>query len=319
MPTIAKECECYCEDEGNDQKICLYQDEYDGVDVLDSDCWYAALPETDCQFGRRMGLRGIWLPECPPAFRPFLADPRQITYSVGWRFHDRVVAQSCIDFSFGDILPVYRWINVWYFGGDVELSIEGAVWDVFAPLEPNSPMVNADYYVGFPVTYVFDNWAIRFRGYHISCHVGDEFLCAHPCFERKNPSSEYLDIFVQNQFIEELRLYAGVGWVCLQDQSFECSPWYAAGGVELRMPQLGYRDCRNRLYCEPFLGMHFRYEPDFKNHVDATYVLGVEWGKFSGLRHVFRIFLEYHDGYSLEGQFCKFPTNYLSIRASYGY
>ena len=276
-------------------------------------------PESDCQWARRQGLSGIWFPECPPAFRPFVADPRQLTYSLGWRFHDQVIGSNVIDFSFGDILPIYRWINIWYFGGDLELDWEGGVWDVFAPFDQDSPMVNADYYVGFPITYIFGNWAIRLRGYHISCHLGDEFLVNHPHFKRKNPSAEYLDLFVSNQFTEEIRLYGGLGWVCAQDASFRIGRWYAVAGLELRLPQLGYHDYNNRMYGEPFYGMHFRYQKDFNKHVDSTYVLGYEWGKFSGLRHKVRVFIEYHDGYSLEGQFAKLPTNYFSIRASYGY
>ena len=201
----------------------------------------------------------------------------------------------------------------------MQFDVEGGVWVTFAPLEEDSPMINADYYMGFPVTFMWENWAFRLRAYHISSHLGDEFLCLHPHFERKNFSNEYLDFYVSNQLTEEFRLFAGVGWVCAQDESIKISPWYATGGIDLRVPQLGYRDCRNRLYGLPFIGMYFRYQNDFKNHVDSTYVIGYEWGKFSGLRHDFRIFFEYHDGYSLEGQFCKIPTNYLSIRMSYGY
>lgn len=319
MPLIYSEESC---DQEENQQPCLSSgDEYDGVDVFAEDCWYAALSETDCQWARRQGMHGIWLPECPPAMSPFLADPRQINMSGGWRFHDRIISQEVIDFSFGDIFPVYRWINIWYFGGDLQFDIEGGVWDVFAPLEENSPMVNADYYMGFPVTYVFGKWAIRLRGYHISTHLGDEFLCENPDFikERKNFSSEFLDLFVSHQFTNDIRLYAGVGWVCLQDESFKCGEWYAQGGVELHMTELGYRDYCNRLYGQPYYAMHFRYDPVFTNHVDATYALGYEWGKFSGLRRKFRLYFEYHDGYSLEGQFCKLPTNYFSVRMSYGW
>lgn len=310
-----------CYEDDNQQPYLCTNDEFDGVDVYADNCWYAALPETDCQWARNMGMHGIWLPECPPAMRPFLADPRQLNLSLGWRFHDRIISQEVIDFSFGDILPFYRWVNIWYFGGDLQFDIEGAVWDVFAPMEENSPMINADYYVGFPVTYVFGDWAIRLRGYHISTHLGDEFLCNNPEFieERKNYSSEFLDLFVSNQVTDDIRVYGGIGWVCLQDESFKCGNWYAEGGVELELAELGYRDYWNRLYGQPYYAMHFRYNPEFKNHVDATYVIGYEWGKFSGLRRKLRIYFEYHDGYSLEGQFCKYPTNYFSLRLSYGW
>jgi hypothetical protein len=304
----------------------LDRDEMDDIEgeaissnAYDENCWYASVPDSDCEFAREHGLDGIWFPEGPPIFRPFAADPRQITYSVGWRFNDNAIAKNVIDFSFGDILPIYRWCNIWYFNGDLELDLEGAVWEVFAPFDQDCPMVNADYYVGFPVSYCFGDWAFRLRGYHISCHVGDEFLVNHPHFHRKNPSTEYLDFYVSYQFTKDIRLYGGIGWLCLQDPSYRCGDWYAETGLELRLHEIGYNDYCDRMYGTPIFAMHFRFQSDYKHHVDATYILGYEWGKFSGLRRRFRLFLEYHDGYSWEGQFSKFPANYLSIRGSYGF
>lgn len=288
-------------------------------EVYEDYCWSSTLPETDCEFARRHNLVGIWLPEGPPAFRPFIADPHQVTYSVGWRFHDHVLGNNLVDVSFGDTLPVYRWCNLWYFCGDLQLEIEGAVWALFSPLHYSAPLINADYYVGFPITYTFGNWAIRLRGYHISCHIGDEFLLLHPHFHRKNPSAEYIDLFFSHQFTHDIRLYGGVGWVCCQDDSFRYGDWYAETGLELRLNEIRFNSYSNRLYIVPFYAMHFRFAPHFKRHVDATYALGYEIGKFSGIRRKLRLFLEYHDGYSLEGQFAWFPTRYLSIRGSYGF
>lgn len=287
--------------------------------VYDDNCWYYSFCDTDYQWARRNGMVGIWLPEGPPAFRPFIADPRQVTYSVGWRFNDNVIGKNIADVSFGDTLPVYRWVNLWYFDGDLQLEIEGAVWAVFAPLDESSPLINADYYVGFPLTYLFGDWAIRLRGYHISCHIGDEFLLTHPQFHRRNPSAEYIDLFFSWQFTRDIRLYGGVGWICCQDDGFRCGEYYAEGGVEVRISELAYHDYWDRLYCEPFIAMHFRGRSDFEHHVDATYAMGFEWGKYSGLRRKLRIFIEYHDGYSVEGQFCRFPSNYFGIRGSYGF
>lgn len=287
--------------------------------VYEDSNWEEVLPGTDCEWARQWGMIGIWFPEDPPLFRPFLADPRQVTYSAGWRFDDQVLVKNVIDVSFGDIFPIYRWCDLWYFRGDLEVGIEGGVWAVFDPLHTSAPLINADYYVGLPITYAWDDWAIRLRGYHISCHIGDEFLLEHPHFHRRNPSTEFLDLYVSYQFSREIRLYGGIGWLCCQDDSFRIGPWYAECGLELRMRQLGYIDYCNRLYGEPFFAMDFRYNNVFKHHIDSTYVLGYEWGKLSGLRHRFRVYIEYHDGYSAEGQFCKCATNYFSIRGSYGY
>lgn len=288
-------------------------------DIYADSCWSQVEPESDCEFARRCNLYGIWLPEGPPLFRPFIADPRQITYSVGWRFNDQAIGKNVIDVSYGDTFPVYRWCNVWNTGGDLQLEVEGALWAVFCPLEESAPLVNADYYVGFPIVYSLGDLAFRLRGYHISSHAGDEYMIEHPSFERCNPSAEYLDFYVSYQFTQDIRLYGGVGLRVRQDESFHCSNWYAETGAELRLYELGYHDYCNRLYGEPFFAMNFRFQSDFRNHVDATYAIGYEWGKFSGLRRKLRIFLEYHDGYSVEGQFCKEHTSYLAIRATYGF
>lgn len=267
----------------------------------------------DCQYG------GIWFPEDPILFRPFVADPRQITYSAGWRFNDNALAKNVIDISFGDTLPIYRWCNVWPWNGQVQIEIQGALWAVFDPLHEKSPLINADYYVGIPVTYAIERWAFRLRAFHISSHIGDEFLIDNPGFDRRNASAEYLDFFVSHDFTEELRLYSGLGFIVTQDSEFKCKRFYADIGLELRLPKLGFVDCKDQLYGCPFYGMHFRARGEHKHHVDATYVAGYEIGKLVGLCRKVRFFVEYHDGYSVEGQFCKKATNYLSIRGSYGF
>lgn len=307
-----------CLDECAEEEACYEASLYDPCMFEDSN-WYSTLPETDWQFARNVGLWGIWLPEGPPAFRPFVADPRQITYSVGWRFDDRVLGKNLIPVSYGDTLAIYRWIDLWYFRGDLQLEIEGALWATFDPLHDSSPLIDADYYVGFPITYLWENWALRLRAYHISTHIGDEFLLDHPHFRRVNPSIEAIDLSFSNQFTREIRLYGVFGWICCQDDSFRVGRFYVETGLELRLPQLGYRDYCDRLYGEPYLGMHFRFRDDFENHIDATYALGWEWGKYSGLRRKLRFFMMYHDGYTLEGQFCKFANRWFSINASYGF
>lgn len=264
-------------------------------------------------------LYGIWFPDEPPLMKPFMADPRQINFSVGWRFHDQVIHKKVIDVSFGDYLPMYEWFNVWPYNGRVLFEIVGAVWAVFSPCQELSPLVNADYYGGGQLTYAHSSWALRLRIFHISSHIGDEFLIMHPHFKRLNPSAEYVDVFISDYITDDIRLYAGIGWIAIQDDSFKCKPFYAEGGMEVRLRDVFGIDWCNMLYGTPFYAMHFRYNGEFKRHVDATYVLGYEWGQVYGSYRKIRVYVEYHDGYSLEGQFCKFPTNYLSFRTSYSY
>jgi Protein of unknown function (DUF1207) len=262
---------------------------------------------------------GFWLPEDPVLFRPFMADPREIDYSVGWRFNDNALTKNIIGVSFGDSFALYRWCDIGPWHGELQIELEGGVWAVFDPVSHSSPLINADYYVGFPLTYAFPKWQFRLRGFHISSHIGDEFLIDHPGFDRRNASAEYLDFFVSHDLTKEIRLYGGIGYVVLQDKEFKTKRLYGAAGAELRLLRLGFYDEKDVLYGCPIYGMHFRGSGDFRNHIDSTFILGYEFGKMCGLYRKVRFFFEYHDGYSVEGQFGKIPTNYLSFRMSYGY
>lgn len=263
--------------------------------------------------------RGVWMPEDPPLFRPFMADPRQVCYSVGWRFDDDALVQNVIPISYGDTFAVYRWCDVWPWHGMLQIDLEGALWAVFDPCYESAPLMNADYYVGVPITYAIDGWQFRLRGYHISSHIGDEFLLNHPNFDRRNPSAEYLDFFISHDLTDEIRVFAGIGCILQQDKSFHFSPFYAALGGEVRLRKLGFYDKHDLLYGCPILGVYIRQSNDFKKHIDATYVLGYEFGKLCGLYRRLRVFLEYHDGYSCDGQFYRYATSYFSVRTTYGF
>lgn len=262
---------------------------------------------------------GIWLPDDPVLFRPFMADPREVCYSIGWRFNDNAIAKNCVDVSFGDTFALYRWLDIWPWCGQLQIELEGALWAVFDPCYDTTPLINADYYVGIPITYAIPHWQFRLRGYHISSHIGDEFLLDHPGFDRRNASAEYLDFFASWDFTHEIRFYAGLGGVIMQDKEFKTHRFYSAAGAELRMLSFGCYSPKDKLYGCPIFAVHIRQNGDFHHHIDATYILGYEFGKVSGLYRKLRLFMEYHDGYSVEGQFSKIPTNYFSLRTSYGF
>lgn len=262
---------------------------------------------------------GEWIPDAPPLFRPFMADPRQIAFGTGWRFDDQVLVKNVIPVQYGDSFAFYRWHNVWPWCGDLQVEIEGALWAVFDPLHESSPLINADYYGGLTVTYAIDCWQFRLRGFHISSHIGDEFLLTHPNFCRRNPSAEYLDFFVSNDFTEDIRFYSGIGYIVAVDDSFNYKRWYGAVGFELRIHELGFVNECQCLYGTPIFGLYARWSREFKHHIDTTWVLGYEFGKFSGIERRLRFFLEYHDGYSVDGQFSKLATNYFAIRVTYGF
>jgi hypothetical protein len=316
---VALVCSCYCSiyaDECVETNLQLIPDELPYQNTSsESPCEPPVGSENTCIV--ELCADSVWFPESPPIFRPFIANPRQVTYSAGWRFDDKLFDHNCINVSFGDTFAIYQWNNV--YGGPLRIELEGAVWALFAPLQESSPLINADYYVGVPITYAHDNWSFRLRGYHISSHIGDEFLLMHQKFKRLNPSAEYIDFFASYNFKDELRLFAGLGWMVHQDESFKLHPFFAAAGWEWRMNAYKYYNASNNLYGVPFFASYFHFSKDCHHGVDQNYALGYEWGKLVGLCRRLRIFVEYHNGNSVEGQFSKFNTEYYGIRATYGF
>lgn len=285
-----------------------------GVDLCDywKQPWFCANECCD-------PICGEFLPGNPQPMRPFLADPRQVNYSAGWRFDDQRLVKNVIPVSYGEAIPLYRIDNLWPWCGYLQIEIEGAVWAVFDPLHDSSPLMNADYYIGVPITYVIPNWQFRLRGFHISSHIGDEYLLNHPRFRRLNPSAEYLDFFISHNLTREIRIYGGIGAVVASDESYKMKTFYADLGGEVHMYDFGFKNICGDLYGDPYFAIYMRYRGENRNHVDMTYALGYEFGKLNEREKLLRVFMEYHDGYSVEGQFSKFPTNYFALRLTYGF
>jgi len=262
----------------------------------------------------------IWFPQNTVLFAPLVADPRQVSYSIAYRFHDQGTSDRVFGISFGDLFPLVRWRRVGPWGGDLQLDIEAGCFAIFEADEHSTPLLNNDYYLSFPLTYAVKKWSFRLRGWHLSSHLGDEYMENHPEVERLNVSREGIDFFASYQMTCAIRLYGGIGWVIHEDKDFERERGYLEYGTELRL--IGASSCYCGLYGTPFLAMHFRHwkDPiDKKYDNNRTYALGYEWSKLSGVGRKARIFLEYHEGFSLEGQFSRIETEYVSIRLSYGF
>jgi hypothetical protein len=293
----------------------------DTVVVCDRCSGPPVLPQ--CKPLGRVG--GVWFPQENKLFQPLVADPRQITYSAAWRFHDRIAHGGVSAVSFGNSFPLFRWIGITPWCCDAQIDLEGGVWAIFRldrhlrdhHQREKIGLLNSDYYVALVATALCDNWSYRFRFYHISSHLGDEFMCAYPAFRRLNPSREAVDLFASYQLSYALRLYGGAGVNTRSNESFRIRPFYIEYGTEVRV--FGWPSWSLCLFFQPFLAMHFRNWQYMNWNFDATYAAGFEISGFEGMRRKVRAFLEYHDGYSVEGQFAKLRTKYLALRVSWGF
>lgn len=270
-------------------------------------------------------VKGIWFPQSTVLFAPLIGDPREPMYAINWRFGDKVMGRKAVAVSLGDDFPIFRWRDIFNGHGDLQIGIQAGVWAVFnfshVPDRKNNTceLMNSDWLVGLPLTYAFGKWAHRLRFYHISGHLGDELIVDHPkyLYKRKNPSMEALEWIASYQFSSNLRMYAGPGWVVASDHTFKLKPLYAKWGTEVRM--FGKKLYYHRLYGTPFFVAHMENWQQHDWDLDQFYLLGYEISKLQGVGRKMRVYIEYHQGFSYEGQFFNEKTRYGQIGLSWGF
>lgn len=270
-------------------------------------------------------VSGVWFPQSTVLFLPLIADPREPVYSVNWRMGDKVVGRKAVAVSLGDDFPIFRWHDVFRWHGDLQIGISAGVWAVFnfshVPHRRHNTceLFNTDYLVGIPLTYAFDKWSFRARVYHISGHMGDEVLCHrdHLRVKRRNPSFEAFDWISSYQFSSGLRVYAGPGVVFASDDSFKLKPLYVIWGMELRL--FGQKLNYHRLFGTPFFAANMENWQQHGWDLDCTFKMGYEFSKLQGVGRKMRLYVQYHQGFSYEGQFFNKRTKYGEIGFSWGF
>ncbi|WLD10583.1 DUF1207 domain-containing protein [Planctellipticum variicoloris] len=167
-----------------------------------------------------------------------------------------------------------------------QIDVEGAALLRMQPQEERDVM-SVDFRAGVPLTYREGPFQAKLAYYHISSHVGDEYLIKNPGYVRNNYSR---DAFVLGGGwfpIDPLRLYAEVGW-----------SFYGTGGDKPWEFQTGFEWSSNRptgIRGEPYLAVNaqFRETVDWNGSINV--MAGWQWrGRESD--HVFRAGMQYFNG-----------------------
>ncbi len=265
-------------------------------------------------------IAGVWFPESTVLFEPLIANPRDPVYSIAYRWGDSVIANDQIAISLGDIFPIYRFFDI--FGGDLQIDIGACMWANFnmkPEIHPNgevAELVTSDYILSIPISYSRSFYSFRLRIYHISSHLGDEYMANNPLIARVNVSFEAIDFFTSVQFNDALRIYLGPGVVIASDEAFPMGNIYVEYGFEFRPFVHKYN--HPRLYGCPFFALDCQNWQVNNYRPSLTLQLGYEWSKLERAGRSVRIFAEYHNGYS-EGQFFDQFTEYWAIRGAWGF
>ena len=173
-----------------------------------------------------------------------------------------------------------------------ELQLEGAGM-LRLNLDRNWDLEAVDFRFGVPLIYAEGNRQWKFAYYHLSSHLGDEFLVRNPTFMRLNFSRDTLvaaySIFPRPAW----RWYAEAGWAFYANEGTE--PWEFQFGFDFAQP--GPTGSRGT----PFVAVngHLREEVNFGGNLVAQ--AGWLWRGRSG--RVVRTGLHYFNGKSNQFEF----------------
>jgi hypothetical protein len=133
----------------------------------------------------------------------------------------------------GDAFTLGRW-NGEHAGDGIQLSLAAAVFAQFDLGTESQDLLNADYVVGLPITMRRGWFSTRFRVYHQSSHLGDEYLLREPANRRNRENLAFEAVeWILSVDASALRLYGG-GEYLFDRSPKDLEHYVAHGGVELR-------------------------------------------------------------------------------------
>lgn len=175
-----------------------------------------------------------------------------------------------------------------------QFDVEGAAFPRLMELTYNRDLMSVDFRGGVPISFGYGRYQTKFGYYHLSSHLGDEFMLAHPEFPRINFSRDVLIWGHSFYLTDDLRLYGEAGWAFYVDGGSK--PWEFQFGVDYS--PMGHT---GQFRGAPFAAVnaHLRQEVDFGGNFVAQ--TGWQWRSTSG--HLLRAGLQYFNGKSEQFQF----------------
>lgn len=182
-------------------------------------------------------------------------------------------------------------------GEDWQFGLQAAVFTIWDMTTESNDLINADFLVGFPYTWRNGRWVYMARLFHVSSHLGDEFVLANKNVERVNLSYEALDGKVSYDLARGARVYGGAGSM-FRKYPPELKPLFAQLGVEWLGPLFARKVLR------PLAGADLqKHQQNGWKATDASLRAGIQMQhREMGARRL-QFVLEYYRGHDPNGQF----------------
>lgn len=267
-------------------------------------------PPLRCGTGVHAGEAAGWVPlPQGDVFCPLLADPKStrshLTYLRG-ELPAETKAKNVGSIGVADGVGLLR-VGGSVPGDGVQIGIEAGVFAQFDLGTRSADLLNTDFVVGIPVTFRVSGFSGRFRVWHQSSHLGDEFLAhAGAGVTNQGLSFEAVEAILSEE-VGPLRVYGG-GEYLLEGTPSTLARKVAHGGAELRVgPVRGPR-------LVAAFDVKAAEQRDYKPGYSAR--AGIELAHWSSPAHpprIIALLAEYYDGPSPFGQFFTDQSRTLGV------
>lgn len=191
-----------------------------------------------------------------------------------------------------------------------QLDVEGAAFVRLLPQQERD-VGAVDFRAGMPLTYRQGQWQAKFGYYHISSHLGDEFLLKNPGFNRLNYVRDSFVAGVGYFPVPEVRVYFEVGWAVI----------FTAGGAKPWEIQTGFEYDDHQptgLRGAPYfaLNIHLREEVDWGGSLNM--LAGWQW-RGDASDHVFRMGLQFYNGKNAQYSFLQDNQQLIGFGVRYDF
>ena len=224
-------------------------------------------------------------------YRSYLAGQREPRFASTW-VNERDVGWIW-DIAMGGRVGLFRYgTEDAYRPEGFQIDLEGAAFPRL-DMEHKEDLVAADFRFGIPLTFGNRRFQTKLAFYHLSSHMGDEWMIRQESLDRINFSRNVLVWGNSFYWTDELRIYAEAGWAFYTNGGSE--PWEFQFGAEYAPAvPTGLRPT-------PFVAIntHLREEVDYGGNLVVQ--TGWAWRGVSG--QLFRMGMQYYAGKSDQYEF----------------
>ena len=237
-----------------------------------------------------------WFPAGPLLYDPYLAAPRQSRTAVKAEIPLGDGRNPKLENSLGFVRSIVRWTRADAPGAGTEVQFEAGVFARF-DLKEDTDMDASDWRFGFPVVHRDGDLAWKIHAYHMTSHLGDEYMDRTGA-EPVAYHLEELSGGVSWDASAGTRVYGEAGAALYAGTSTE------SGRVQAGWEWVGRKGTSG---LAPFLALDLQARREQDWTPAGTVAMGIARGR------ALRLALEYFHGRDPQTQFLDDRTHYLSV------